>query len=334
MPTEAGNAANLDPEARSRSLSRTAEARSRPLSAWRRDLIAAAAVGALTVVLVQVARRVDPSHGPISFVLMLGVPALVAFRFVARPRRFAMALATILIACVAGPDRFGTVLHAERSFYGVHRVTTDPSGRFRVLLHGHTIHGRQSLDPSRRKEPLTYFHRTGRSARSSRRDSPAGGRRREVAVIGLGSGSLITYARPRSALDVLRDRSGRRSHRARPCLLHLPQRRAGTVAHRLGRRTALAARGGAPAVKRARAGRVQLRRDSGPLADARGARSVSVEAAPRRPARVPHLEQLPAAASGSRGAVSRRRAGRARAVRRPRSTPRKRAAARRRPSGW
>jgi hypothetical protein len=127
---------------------------------------------------------------------MLGVPALVAFRFVARPRRFAMALATILVACLAGPDRFGTVLHAERSFYGVHRVTTDPGARFHVLLHGHTIHGRQSLDPSRRREPLTYFHRTGPIGQVFAARPPGLAAGSEVAVIGLGSGSLITYARP------------------------------------------------------------------------------------------------------------------------------------------
>jgi hypothetical protein len=62
-------------------------------------------------------------------------------------------------------------------------------GLFRMLIVGNTWHGAQDLSPARRREPLTYYHRTG----------PIGGvmtawqglpQRRRVGVIGLGAGSL------------------------------------------------------------------------------------------------------------------------------------------------
>jgi hypothetical protein len=57
------------------------------------------------------------------------------------------------------------------------------------------LHGQQSLDPERRREPLTYYHRTGPIGQvfqvSHARDP-----RSDVAVVGLGAGSLACYAEP------------------------------------------------------------------------------------------------------------------------------------------
>jgi spermidine synthase len=59
------------------------------------------------------------------------------------------------------------------------------------LVHGNTFHGRQSL--AHREEPLAYYHRTGPmgqvfAAFAGARPLP------EVAVVGLGAGSLAAYA--------------------------------------------------------------------------------------------------------------------------------------------
>jgi hypothetical protein len=89
----------------------------------------------------------------------------------------------------------GGVLHIDRSFFGVNRVVTDRRGEYRSLLHGTTLHGKQSLDPQRRREPLTYFYRTGpigqvfQSLNASQRLS-------RVAVLGLGIGTLAAYSAP------------------------------------------------------------------------------------------------------------------------------------------
>ncbi len=74
------------------------------------------------------------------------------------------------------------------------RHAHDPSANYRVFYSGRIIHGMQYVDPSRRSVPLTYFsHESGvgetldylMSIRQSIR----------VAVVGLGAGTLATYAR-------------------------------------------------------------------------------------------------------------------------------------------
>ena len=53
------------------------------------------------------------------------------------------------------------LLHQERTFFGVVRVVAEPVEGYHRMIHGSTLHGMQSQDPSRRGEPLTYFHPTG-----------------------------------------------------------------------------------------------------------------------------------------------------------------------------
>jgi SAM-dependent methyltransferase len=110
-----------------------------------------------------------------------------------RPFRFGVSVAGVLasaaVPVIGGP----IVLHAERSFFGVHRVREDPTGRYHTLYHGVTLHGAQSLDPRRRCDPLTYYAREGPAGSAMEQLGPAAGRR--VGVVGLGSGSLAAYAR-------------------------------------------------------------------------------------------------------------------------------------------
>jgi hypothetical protein len=74
-------------------------------------------------------------------------------------------------------------------------VTHVSPGNFHRLIHGHTLHGQQCLDPARRREPLTYYHRTGPIGQVFEvfRSRPAGP---AVAVVGLGAGSMACYAEP------------------------------------------------------------------------------------------------------------------------------------------
>jgi hypothetical protein len=63
------------------------------------------------------------------------------------------------------------------------------------MIHGNTIHGQQSLDPARQREPLSYYHRTGPVGQIFELFD-AQPIRREVAVVGLGTGTQACYARP------------------------------------------------------------------------------------------------------------------------------------------
>lgn len=89
----------------------------------------------------------------------------------------------------------GKVVHVERNFFGVIRVTKDRTGEYLQLVHGSTIHGRQSRDPARSHEPLAYFHESGPIGRVFAFFNPKHPTAR-IGVIGLGAGSLACYAQP------------------------------------------------------------------------------------------------------------------------------------------
>ncbi len=120
--------------------------------------------------------------------LALGAAVFGLLAFARRPARFMLGLTVLLTVATFGQQS----LHAERTFFGVLRVIDGPQHE-RVLTHGITIHGAQSLDPARRREPLGYYTRSGpfgqvyaAHERSVRR----------VAVVGLGVGALAAYGRP------------------------------------------------------------------------------------------------------------------------------------------
>src|SRR5439155_6829326 len=58
--------------------------------------------------------------------------------------------------------------------------------------HGNTVHGRQSVEPDRRREPLTYYHPTGPIGQVFAAFSGAAAKS-QVGVVGLGTGSLAAY---------------------------------------------------------------------------------------------------------------------------------------------
>ncbi len=103
--------------------------------------------------------------------------------------------ATTLFAAGLLPGAGGRVLYATRTFFGIYRVGEDGAARYHVLAHGTTLHGMQSLDPARRREALTYFHSTGPFG-DAWRELPLASRGHSIAVIGLGVGTLSTYATP------------------------------------------------------------------------------------------------------------------------------------------
>ncbi|HUJ71659.1 MAG TPA: fused MFS/spermidine synthase, partial [Verrucomicrobiae bacterium] len=152
-------------------------------------------IGLLSAGLILFAQHADVSPGRGATLIIFGVPALLVYRLVTRPLPFALSLAAILAASSLYTSAHGRVLLVERDFFGVLRVTLDPGGRFRQIVHGNTIHGRQSVDPSHATEPLVYYYRTGPAGKvfDAFYAAPAAPR---VGVIGLGAGSLAAYAHP------------------------------------------------------------------------------------------------------------------------------------------
>lgn len=159
------------------------------------DLGLPVGLSVLCALLVVAAEAGGLQAGPASTGLMFGLPALLCFSFSRRPVRFGLGIAAILLVSASTSGVSGQVLYAERSFFGVHRVTLDPSGQYHLLLHGSTLHGKQSLDPARRREPLTYYYPTGPLGQlfDALKRGPA---RPSVGVVGLGSGAIACYSTP------------------------------------------------------------------------------------------------------------------------------------------
>ncbi len=138
----------------------------------------------------------DMGGSRLAFILVFGVPAVLAFCLHERPVAFALSLLVVLGAVGYFSEfRGGRVLHVSRNFFGVKRVMVDSRGSMHTLTHGATVHGSQFIQPEKRKEPTSYYHRSGPVgdlfiALSERE------KEKRVAVIGLGAGAVASYAEP------------------------------------------------------------------------------------------------------------------------------------------
>jgi hypothetical protein len=94
------------------------------------------------------------------------------------------------------------VVETTRSFFGVHRVVETSDGRHRIMYHGTTMHGAARVrdadgtPANGRPEPLTYYYFGGPFSEGVAAARQAQGALREVAVVGLGSGSLACHSKP------------------------------------------------------------------------------------------------------------------------------------------
>jgi hypothetical protein len=79
-----------------------------------------------------------------------------------------------------------------RNFYGTLRVLQKPPGKIRCLLNGKIIHGCQSLTPSQKMKPTTYYGENGigLAIKSLREENLKSLR---IGAIGLGIGTIASY---------------------------------------------------------------------------------------------------------------------------------------------
>jgi hypothetical protein len=112
--------------------------------------------------------------------------------------------ATVVVALVllrAYPSDDGRV-ETVRSFFGVHKIVVTPNGQYHVLMHGTTIHGAEKFrnddgtPVTGQPEPITYYHKDGGIGQAITAIRERKGAPLRVAVIGLGSGTLVCAAEP------------------------------------------------------------------------------------------------------------------------------------------
>ena len=160
------------------------------------DLLWPAAFGLLLAVLVLMVQASAQEVAITGIMIIVScVAALVCYSFSSRPLRFGLGVGVIILLGGLYSSGQQIVLHQERSFFGVLQVKTDTTGQYHMLYHGTTLHGAQSLQPDRRREPLTYFHASGPIGQVFTAFSHKP-RHQNVAIIGLGTGSMACYDWP------------------------------------------------------------------------------------------------------------------------------------------
>jgi spermidine synthase len=83
-----------------------------------------------------------------------------------------------------------------RSYFGVYNVYDDHVEKTRILSHGTTLHGKQSLEPARRREATTYYGDTSGVGLALEAAPRLFGHQARIGIVGLGSGTLACRHKP------------------------------------------------------------------------------------------------------------------------------------------
>ena len=148
----------------------------------------------------------DSLLGALGLVVASGLGILACVTAQRKPIRFTLVVAAVLAAGGLAAGVGGRLLHIERNFFGVVRVTHDADLNVNRLFHGSTLHGQQSLDPEM-PTTVNLFHKVRPNRADVRRDGKAvgsAGRTRRNCGAGCGYDGKLCPAWP--ALDILRDR--------------------------------------------------------------------------------------------------------------------------------
>ena len=138
-------------------------------------------------------------HGVLQAVVLVTI-MLIAIACLA----WRMLFVTILCGLVLAQGGFDTIAFmarsdTQRTYFGVYRIRDDQDSKTRNLLHGTTIHGVQSLDPARRRTPLSYYSASSGVGQVLGSTEALFDRTARVGVVGLGAGTLACYRRPGQA---------------------------------------------------------------------------------------------------------------------------------------
>ena len=104
-----------------------------------------------------------------------------------------VAVAILLTVVESTRSKRGQLIFADRSFFGVARVSVAPDGASHLLHHGSTLHGLQNQPAGNSCEPQSYY---GAGGPVGELFGSSGLDFANVAVVGLGAGGLACYAAP------------------------------------------------------------------------------------------------------------------------------------------
>lgn len=162
-----------------------------------RDIVVALTFSASVIAVIMLVRAFGHSWLRAEFVVFASLLCFPLFALRKRPVRFGLSLAGLMLLAPTATNSERPTLHAERSFFGIHRVLSvnTPEGRMHQLVHGTTLHGKQWVEPSRCDDPLSYYHRAGPAGQMFETFGRSSGGA-SIGVVGLGTGALSAYAQP------------------------------------------------------------------------------------------------------------------------------------------
>ena len=168
-----------------------------------RDLFRLAAASLIVMAAVGIAMRsgyLPPLTLPRTFfILAFGAATLFAVGQPLKQLAFSLVMGAAVVLLPSAMNQG----NAERSFFGVHRVSQVGNDQMRILMHGTTIHGAERIaaasdKPQELGRPATYYYPGGPMARGVDAARVASGkleRGLSVGVVGLGAGSMACYSR-------------------------------------------------------------------------------------------------------------------------------------------
>ncbi len=155
-----------------------------------RKIIGVLIVCALTLVGITVAGKIQIDPPRLKVALIFLPPVILIFLQRRSPLWFALSFISFFLPSSFFVSMHGDTIYQSRNFFGVLRVVDSGKDKFRYLIHGTTLHGRELLNDPEGCTPLGYYHSLGPIAdifslleKESR-----------VGIVGLGAGSLYCYA--------------------------------------------------------------------------------------------------------------------------------------------
>ncbi|XZE18737.1 spermidine synthase [Pirellulaceae bacterium SH449] len=152
------------------------------------DWIFALGIAAIATVLLFVL----PRDQAILANLIYGIPAILLLPIARNLPKFALGAAALIFIGSLDSGVNGRTLFLERNFYGVLKVTYDPTRNANLIIHGNTLHSIQSRDPADALFPTGYFYADG--PMSTVFDHAVARGYEQIAVAGLGAGGVACFA--------------------------------------------------------------------------------------------------------------------------------------------
>lgn len=148
-------------------------------------------VGTLSAVALMTPMFVALQSAQVATAVLALVLALGVVWGVATARYVGLVAVSVWLLCallLTGFTDADSMVTRQRGFFGVVKILDFPDAV--EMMHGTTVHGRQSHDPELRRLPITYYYPEGPLG-SLIAATPAGAR---IGVIGLGTGALAAAA--------------------------------------------------------------------------------------------------------------------------------------------